>query len=250
MKNTSYLSKLVLLRHGESEWNKQHIFTGWTDIDLSDRGKQEALYAARILEDHDLVFDVAFTSLLKRAIRSLWIVLDEMQLMWIRVHKDWRLNERNYGELQGLNKGKITMQYGEQQVFNWRRSYDIRPPALAINDARHPCHDFRYKNLLSKQLPSSESLKDTMERLLPYWHLYIAPELKMGKTVLIVGHGNNLRALIKYLDSISESEIIKTNIPRGIPLIYELDHKLKPITHYYLSKKKSLKNLSQQINEL
>jgi 2,3-bisphosphoglycerate-dependent phosphoglycerate mutase len=248
-KPTSNFSKLVLLRHGESKWNKKNLFSGWTDIDLSDLGKEEVLNAGRVLKEEGLVFDIAFTSVLKRAIRSLWMVLDQLNLMWIPVYKDWRLNERNYGALQGLNKSATTKKYGEIQVNLWRRSYDIRPPSLEVEDVRHPSHDLRYQHLLPTQLPSAECLKDTMERFLPYWDEHIAPALRLGKTVLIVGHGNCLRALIKYLDNVSESEIIKLNIPTGIPLVYELDNKLQPISHYYLEDEEKLQASINKVKE-
>lgn len=249
-KPKSNFSKLVLLRHGESEWNKKNLFTGWTDIDLSDRGKDEVMIAGRVLKEHEFVFDIAFTSVLTRAIRSLWIVLDQMDLMWIPVYKDWRLNERHYGALQGLNKAETTKQYGEAQVNLWRRNYDIRPPALEAEDARHPSHDLRYKHLLPNQLPSTECLKDTVARFLPCWHELIAPALQNGKTVLIAGHGNTIRALIKYLDNVSESDIVNLNIPTGIPLVYELDEELHPIRHYYLGDddqvQKAIQNVANQ----
>lgn len=225
---------LVILRHGESIWNKENLFSGWTDVDLSDYGKEEVRKAGILLKEKGFTFDVAFTSLLKRAIRSLWIVLDEMDLMWIPVHKNWRLNERHYGALQGLNKSETAEKFGEEQVNVWRRSYDIRPPALEMNDSRYPSHDPRYKHLLKEQLPTTECLKDTVDRFLPYWHDCIAPELISGKIVLIVAHGNSLRAVIKYLDKLSDSEIATINIPTGIPLVYELDEELRPIRHYYL----------------
>ena len=228
------LRQLVLLRHGESEWNKKNLFSGWTDVDLSDHGKEEVLHAGQVLKEQGFTFDIAFTSVLKRAIRTLWIVLDEMELMWIPVHRDWRLNERHYGALQGLNKAETTKQYGEAQVNLWRRSYDIRPPAINVEDLGDPCHDLRYKHLLPEQLPSTECLKDTVERFLPCWHDQIAPALRFGQTVLIAGHGNSLRALVKYLDNISDGDIINMNIPTGIPLVYELDEELHPVSHYYL----------------
>jgi 2,3-bisphosphoglycerate-dependent phosphoglycerate mutase len=226
--------KLVLLRHGESVWNKENLFTGWTDVDLSDHGKEEVLQAGRVLKEHGFAFDVAFTSVLKRAIRTLWIVLDEMDLMWIPVVRDWRLNERHYGALQGLNKSETTEKYGEAQVNLWRRSYDIRPPALAETDPRHPGYDRRYKPLLHEQLPATECLKDTVARFLPCWHENIAPVVQSGQSVLIVAHGNSLRALVKYLDNVSDADIAAINIPTGIPLVYELDEDLHPIRHYYL----------------
>jgi len=226
--------QVVLLRHGESVWNKENLFSGWTDIDLSDHGKEEVLQAGRVLKESGFTFDVAFTSVLKRAIRTLWIVLDEMDLMWIPVLRDWRLNERHYGALQGLNKSETTKQYGEAQVNLWRRSYDIRPPELEDTDPRHPGHDVRYKHLQSEQLPATECLKDTVARFLPCWHDEIAPLVQSGQSVLIVAHGNSLRALVKYLDNVSDADIAAINIPTGIPLVYELDEALHPIRHYYL----------------
>jgi 2,3-bisphosphoglycerate-dependent phosphoglycerate mutase len=213
-------------------WNKENLFSGWTDVDLSDQGREEAREAGRALKEHGISFDIAFTSVLKRAIRTLWIVLDEMDLMWIPVQRDWRLNERHYGALQGLNKAETARRYGEAQVKLWRRSYDVRPPALDVSDPRHPCHDPRYKHLL--QLPATECLKDTVARSLPCWHDPIAPAVRSGQTVLIAGHGNSLRALVKYLDAVSDTDIVDLNIPTGIPLIYELDEELHPLRHYYL----------------
>ena len=228
------LRQMVLLRHGESLWNKENRFSGWTDVDLSDHGREEGREAGCVLKEHGFSFDVAFTSVLKRAIRTLWIVLDEMDLMWIPVHRDWRLNERHYGALQGLNKSETANQHGEKQVKLWRRSYDVRPPALDEKDLRHPCHDPRYRLLHKEQLPATESLKDTSARFLPCWHDLIAPAVRCGQTVLIAGHGNSLRALVKYLDGVSDSDIVDLNIPTGIPLVYELDEALHPIRHYYL----------------
>ena len=216
------MHKVVLLRHGESVWNKENLFTGWTDVDLSEKGRQEASKAALTLKKQGYNFDIAFTSLLKRAIRTLWILLDEMDLMWIPVQRDWRLNERHYGALQGLNKAETAAKYGEQQVKLWRRSYEIRPPELDQTDPRY------------QQLPLTESLKDTVARFLPCWHQVIAPSIQSGKQVLIVGHGNSLRALVKYLDNISEQQIIDLNIPTGVPLVYELDDNLASLRHYYL----------------
>ena len=226
--------KLVLLRHGESTWNKENLFTGWTDVDLSKRGIIEAKEAGQTLKKEGFDFDIAFTSVLKRGIRTLWIVLDEMDLMWIPVYRSWRLNERHYGALQGLNKAQTAEKYGEKQVLSWRRSYDVPPPALDKKDKRWPGHDPRYKELEEKEIPATECLKDTVARFLPYWHNDIIPVLKSGKRVLIAAHGNSLRALVKYLDGVSDEEIVKLNIPTGIPLIYELNHDLKPIKHYYL----------------
>ena len=229
------MHQVVLLRHGESVWNKENLFTGWTDVDLSERGWNEAKTAGRDMKQHGFVFDMAFTSVLKRAIRTLWIVLDEMDLMWIPVQRDWRLNERHYGALQGLNKAETARQYGEPQVKIWRRSYDIPPPALETTDPRHPCHDPRYAKLLESQIPATECLKDTVERFLPCWHECIAPVIRSGQRVLIAAHGNSLRALVKYLDGISDADIIELNIPTGIPLVYELDDQLRPIRHEYLA---------------
>jgi 2,3-bisphosphoglycerate-dependent phosphoglycerate mutase len=226
--------KLVLLRHGESTWNKENRFTGWTDVDLSERGREEAKAAGRLLKDGGYVFDVAFTSLLKRAIRTLGLALDELDLLWIPVTKDWRLNERHYGALQGLNKAETAAKHGDAQIKVWRRSYDIPPPPLTIDDERHPSHDPRYAGLDSNVLPLTESLKDTVERFLPYWHESIAPAIRSGKRVIIAAHGNSLRALVKYLDNVSEADIVELNIPTGIPLVYELNDDLTPIRHYYL----------------
>ncbi|WP_304131855.1 2,3-diphosphoglycerate-dependent phosphoglycerate mutase [Ignavibacterium album] len=226
--------KVVLLRHGESIWNKENRFTGWTDVDLSEKGKEEAKKAGEVLKAEGYTFDIAYTSVLKRAIRTLWIVLDEMDLMWIPVIRHWRLNERHYGALQGLNKAETAKQYGEEQVKIWRRSYDIQPPALEKTDPRYPGHDPRYKDLSESELPLTECLKDTVARFVPYWEGTIAPMVKTGKRVLITAHGNSLRALVKYLDNIPDNEIVELNIPTGIPLVYELDENLKPIKHYYL----------------
>jgi 2,3-bisphosphoglycerate-dependent phosphoglycerate mutase len=228
------IRRLVLLRHGESTWNKENKFTGWTDIDLSDRGIDEAHEAGRILRQESYVFDVAFTSVLRRAIRTLWIVLDEMDLMWIPVDRSWRLNERHYGALQGLDKGETAKRFSEEQVHLWRRGYDVRPPALDREDARFPGLDPRYRGIEPEELPLTESLKDTVARFLPYWHEEIAPVLKQGQRTLIVAHGNSLRALVKHVDHVSDDDIIGLNIPTGIPLVYELDHNLDAVKHYYL----------------
>ncbi len=225
---------LVLQRHGESVWNKENRFTGWTDVDLSEKGIEEAKEAGRLLKQEGYTFDIAYTSVLKRAIRTLWITLDELDLMWIPVIRDWRLNERHYGALQGLNKAEMAEKYGEQQVLIWRRSYDVRPPALTPDDPRYPGRDPRYASLRKDELPLSECLKDTVARFLPAWHERIAPDIRAGKRVLISAHGNSLRALVKYLDNISDQEIVGLNIPTGAPLVYELDEDLKPIRHYYL----------------
>jgi len=228
------VTKLVLLRHGESTWNKENRFTGWTDVDLSERGRAEAAEAGRLLREGGFVFDIAYTSMLTRAIRTLWIALDALELMWIPVEKNWRLNERHYGALQGLNKAETAAKHGEAQTKIWRRSYDIPPPPLTPDDPRHPSHDARYASLPPNELPLTESLKDTVARFLPYWHDTIAPAIRSGKRVLIAAHGNSLRALAKYLDQVSESEIVELNIPTGIPLVDELDADLKPIRHLYL----------------
>jgi 2,3-bisphosphoglycerate-dependent phosphoglycerate mutase len=228
------MHRLVLLRHGESDWNRENRFTGWTDVDLSPAGIDEARRAADVLLDRGFTFDIAYTSLLKRAIRTLWIVLDGMDLMWIPVHRSWRLNERHYGALQGLNKAETAARHGEQQVKIWRRSYDVPPPALEPTDERFPGHDRRYANLTDAELPRTESLKDTVARFLPYWHETIAPAVRSGKRVLIAAHGNSLRALVKHLDGVSDSDIVGLNIPTGVPLMYELDESLRPIRHEYL----------------
>jgi 2,3-bisphosphoglycerate-dependent phosphoglycerate mutase len=227
------MHQLVLVRHGESVWNKENLFTGWTDVDLSERGRQESREAGIKLRDHGLGFDIAFTSVLKRAIGTLWILLGEMDLMWIPEHKDWRLNERHYGALQGLNKAETAEKYGEDQVKLWRRSYLVRPPALEEADPRHPGLDPRYRFLERGLIPSGECLKDTVERVLPLWQEQIAPALRSGQRVLIVAHGNSLRGLIKYLDGISDQDIVNLEIPTGNPLVYELDQELRPIRHYY-----------------
>lgn len=241
------MNKLVLLRHGESVWNKENLFTGWTDVDLTQRGIEEAEKASEILSQKAFTFDTAFTSVLKRSIRTLWIVMDKMDLMWIPVINSWRLNERHYGALQGLNKAETAEKYGEDQVHIWRRSYDIRPPALEKDDKRHPGKDSRYKGLNEQELPVTECLKDTVERFLPYWHNSIVPELKKQKRILICAHGNSLRALVKYLDNISDEEIPGLNIPTGIPLVYELDDDLSPIKHYYLASEEEIARATQKV---
>jgi 2,3-bisphosphoglycerate-dependent phosphoglycerate mutase len=228
------MHKLVLLRHGESAWNRENRFTGWTDVDLSERGREEAREAGRLLREGGFEFDLAFTSVLKRAIRTLWIALDEMDRMWLPVRNSWRLNERHYGALQGLNKAETAAQYGDEQVKIWRRSYDIPPPPLEPGDARHPCNDRRYAGLAPSELPLTECLKDTVARFLPLWNEAIAPEVRAGRRVIIAAHGNSLRALIKYLDAVSERDIVELNVPTGIPLVYELDAALQPLRHYYL----------------
>lgn len=228
------MHKVVLLRHGESTWNKENRFTGWTDVDLTEQGRKEAHLAGKLLREAGFAFDIAYTSTLKRAIRTLWTVLDELDRMWIPVEHSWRLNERHYGSLQGLNKAETAAKFGEDQVLVWRRSYDIPPPALDANDPRLGLDDPRYANLKPTELPRTECLKDTVARFLPYWHDTIAPTVRAGKSVVIAAHGNSLRALVKYLDNVSDDEIVGLNIPTGIPLVYELDDKLKPIRHYYL----------------
>ncbi len=226
--------KLVLLRHGESIWNKENRFTGWIDVGLSEKGVEEAVEAGRTLAQEGFVFDVAYTSMLKRAIKTLWLVQEEMDLMWIPVHHSWRLNERHYGGLQGLNKTETVAKHGMEQVKIWRRSYDVPPPPLSPEDPHHPRHDPRYADVPAAELPSTECLKDVVARFLPYWHETLAPAVKSGKRVIIVAHGNSLRALVKFLDAISDQDIVGLNIPTGIPLIYELDRDLKPLNHYYL----------------
>jgi len=226
--------RLVLLRHGESTWNKENRFTGWTDVDLSDKGREEAREAGRLMSAEKYEFDVAYTSVLKRAIRTLWIALDELDMMWIPVYRSWRLNERHYGGLQGLNKAETAAKYGDDQVKVWRRSYDTPPPPLTYEDPRHPSHDRRYADLKRAEIPLTESLKDTVARFLPHWHEVIAPDIKAGKRVLIVAHGNSLRALVKYLENIPDDKIVELNIPTGIPLVYSLNEDLKPLTKYYL----------------
>jgi len=226
--------KVVLLRHGESQWNLENRFTGWTDVDLTEAGIGQASGAGKILKEQGFTFDQAYTSVLKRAIRTLWLALDEMDLMWIPVERDWRLNERHYGDLQGLNKAETAQKFGDEQVLVWRRSYDTPPPPLDSGDERCPGNDRRYENLSAEQLPLTECLKDTVERVMPYWHETIAPAIKAGKKLIIVAHGNSLRALVKYLDDVSEEEIVGLNIPTGVPLVYELDENLKPIRHEYL----------------
>ena len=226
--------KLVLLRHGQSQWNLDNRFTGWVDVDLTEQGRTEACEAGRQLKAEGLRFDVAFTSVLKRAIRTLWITLDELDQMWIPVHRSWRLNERHYGALTGLDKAETAQKHGEAQVKVWRRSYDIPPPPLAESDPNHPRNDARYADLDPRTLPATESLKLTLERVLPYWHDAIAPQLKQGRTVLVAAHGNSLRALVKYLDDISDKDITELNIPTGIPLLYELNADLRPLSHRYL----------------
>ena len=234
------MHKLVLLRHGESTWNKENRFTGWTDVDLTEQGRQEAKAAGQVLKKDGYSFDLAYCSVMKRALRTLWIVLDELDELWIPVEKTWRLNERHYGGLQGLNKSETAAQYGEDQVLVWRRSYDIPPPPLEKSDERYPGHDPCYRDVPAADLPLTECLKDTVDRFLPYWHEVIAPQVKAGKKVVIAAHGNSLRALVKYLDDLSEEEVLKLNIPTGIPLVYELDDQLQPIKRYYLGDQEAI----------
>ena len=241
------MKKLVLLRHGESAWNKENRFTGWTDVGLSEKGVQEAVEAGRVLRREKYVFDVAYTSVLKRAIKTLWLVLEEMDLMWIPVYRSWRLNERHYGALQGLNKAEMTARYGEAQILQWRRSYDVRPPALTPDDERHPGRDPRYASLKPHELPLTECLKDTVERFLPYWQETIAPTVREGKRVLIAAHGNSLRALVKYLDRMSDDKIVELNIPTGIPLVYELNDDLTPLRSFYLGDPEAVKRATQAV---
>jgi 2,3-bisphosphoglycerate-dependent phosphoglycerate mutase len=235
------MHKLVLLRHGESLWNKENRFSGWTDTDLSEKGVAEAKKAGQVLKGQGYTFDVAFTSVLKRAIRTLWLVMDEMDLMWIPVYKSWRLNERYYGALQGFNKSDTAAKYGEEQVLIWRRSYDVRPPSVEKTDERYPGHDPKYGDLDEKDLPLTESLKDTSNRTLPYWHETIVPSIKAGNRVIISAHGNSLRALVKYLDNISDEDILTLNIPTGIPLVYELDDDMRRLKSSYLGDPEEVK---------
>ncbi|MGH8321455.1 MAG: 2,3-diphosphoglycerate-dependent phosphoglycerate mutase [Gammaproteobacteria bacterium] len=228
------MTKLVLLRHGLSQWNKENRFTGWTDVDLAQEGMSEAHDAARLLKEAGFSFDLAYTSLLKRAIRTLWIVLDDLDLMWIPVGKSWRLNERHYGALQGLNKAETAQKYGSEQVKLWRRSFDVRPPALTENDPLHPNYDPRYSGLKPAERPATESLADTIERFVPYYEEVILPAMRTGQRIIIAAHGNSLRALVKHLDKMSDEDIVALNIPTGIPLVYELDKYLNPLRHYYL----------------
>ena len=233
--------RLVLQRHGESTWNKENRFTGWTDVDLSKKGISEAKRAGQVLKEHGFIFDIAFTSVLKRAIRTLWLVLDEIDLMWIPVYNSWRLNERHYGALQGLNKAEMAAEFGEEQVLLWRRSYNIRPPSLEKTDPRYPGSDPRYKDLDEQDIPVTECLRDTVRRVLPYWHETIVPVIKAEKRAIISAHGNSLRALVKYLDNVSDEDIVGLNIPTGIPLIYELEDDLRVIKSYYLGDPEEVK---------
>jgi|SRR5436190_15541829 len=239
--------KVVLLRHGESAWNKENRFTGWTDVDLSERGREEARAAGELLKNNGYVFDIAFTSVLKRAIRTCWIALDQLDLLWIPVPRDYRLNERHYGALQGLDKAETAAKHGDAQLKIWRRSYDIPPPPLPADDPRHPALDPRYAGVPTDRLPLSESLKDTVARFLPAWQETIAPAIRSGKRVLIAAHGNSLRALVKYLDNVSDADIVELNIPTGIPLVYELDEQLKPIRSYYLGDQEAAKKAAEAV---
>jgi 2,3-bisphosphoglycerate-dependent phosphoglycerate mutase len=239
--------KLVLLRHGESAWNLENRFTGWKDVDLSPKGLEEAKEAGRLLAEGGYTFDIAYTSLLKRAIRTLWIALDGLDLLWIPVERSWRLNERHYGALEGLNKAETAAEYGDEQVKIWRRSYSQPPPPLDRDDPRFPGHDRRYAGLRPEELPLAESLADTVARFLPYWHGTIVPDLQAGKRVVIAAHGNSLRALVKHLDGISESEIVELNIPTGIPLVYELDGELKPLRSYYLGDPEAARKAAEAV---
>jgi len=241
------MKRLVLLRHGESVWNKENRFTGWTDVALTELGTREAVEAGRTLKKEGYRFDVAFTSVLKRAIKTLWLVMEEMDLMWIPVHRSWRLNERHYGALQGLDKAETAARHSMEQVHIWRRSYDIRPPALTPDDDRNPTKDFRYAELDPQDLPLTECLKDTVDRFLPYWIGVIAPEVKAGKRVLIAAHGNSLRALVKYLDKVADDDIVGLNIPTGIPLIYELKDDLAPVDHTYLGDPEAVRKATQAV---
>ena len=239
--------KIVLLRHGESEWNKENRFTGWTDVDLSEKGIEEAHNAGKLLRENGYTFNIAYTSVLKRAIRTLWITLDEMDLMWIPVVPNWRLNERHYGALQGLNKAETAIKFGEEQVKIWRRSYAVQPPALTPEDERYPGHDPRYQDLSTEELPLTECLRDTVARFLPFWFEVLIPALKDGKKVILAAHGNSLRALVMHLDNVSEDEIVGLNIPTGVPLVYELDDEFKPIRHYYLGDEEKIKAAMQAV---
>jgi 2,3-bisphosphoglycerate-dependent phosphoglycerate mutase len=241
------MKTLVLLRHGESTWNLENRFTGWTDVDLTPKGIAEAHEAGRLLREGGYTFDLCFTSVLQRAIRTLGIVLDDMDLLWLTVHKNWRLNERHYGDLQGLNKAETAARFGEKQVLVWRRSYADPPPPLKPDDPRYPGHDRRYADVPREQLPLTESLKDTVARFLPYWHERIAPEVRAGRRVVIAAHGNSLRALVKYLDGVSEDEIVALNIPTGIPLVYELEDDLRPIRHYYLGDPEAARKAAEAV---
>jgi 2,3-bisphosphoglycerate-dependent phosphoglycerate mutase len=239
--------KLVLIRHGQSTWNKTGQFTGWTDVDLTEQGRAEAVSAGKLLKEEGYAFDIAYTSVLKRAIRTLDIVLDEMDIMWLPVRKSWRLNERHYGDLQGLNKKEMAAKVGEEQVHIWRRSYAVRPPELKHDDPRNVENDPRYASFDGDHFPLAECLKDTVDRFLPYWKNVLAPEIKSGKRLIVAAHGNSLRALVKYLDNIPEEEIVSLNIPTGVPLVYELEEDLKPIKSYYLGDPEEIKKLAEAV---
>ncbi|MRR08508.1 2,3-diphosphoglycerate-dependent phosphoglycerate mutase [bacterium] len=241
------MHQIVLLRHGESSWNRENRFTGWTDVDLSEKGVQEAHAAGQVLKREGFTFDLAYTSVLKRAVRTLWIALDELDLMWVPVVNSWRLNERHYGALQGLNKAETAAKYGEAQVKVWRRSYDVPPPALEKSDDRYPGKEPRYRDLSANELPLTECLKDTVARFLPYWQGTIAPSVRAGKKVIIAAHGNSLRALVKYLDDVSEADITELNIPTGIPLVYHLDEALKPVKSFYLGDPEEVKKAMESV---
>ena len=244
------MPELVLVRHGESEWNRENRFTGWIDVDLSEKGIREATHAGALLKENGFIFDIAYTSVLKRAVKTLWYILDALDLQWIPVYKSWRLNERHYGALQGLNKSETAGKYGEEQVHIWRRSYDVLPPSLTMEDERYPGKDIRYSGIRRDHLPLSESLKSTVERFLPYWEDTIAPQIRQGKRVLIAAHGNSLRALVKHLEQISDRDIVGLNIPTGVPLVYELDNGLQPVRKFYLGDeeeiRKSMANVANQ----
>lgn len=241
------MHKLVLIRHGESAWNKENRFTGWTDVDLTEKGRSEAAEAGRLMKAEGFTFDLAYVSVLRRALTTLWLALDQMDALWIPIEKSWRLNERHYGALQGLNKAETAAKFGDDQVLVWRRSYDIPPPPLEKTDERYPGNDPRYASLSETELPLTECLKDTVARFLPYWHETIAPQVRAGKRVVIAAHGNSLRALVKYLDHVSDEEIINLNIPTGVPLVYELDDDLKPIRHYYLGDQSAIEAAMQAV---
>ncbi|MBZ5513276.1 MAG: 2,3-diphosphoglycerate-dependent phosphoglycerate mutase [Acidobacteriia bacterium] len=243
------MHRLVLLRHGESIWNKENLFTGWTDVGLSEKCAEEAIESGRLLRKEGYIFDVAYTSVLKRAIKTLWLAMEEMDQMWIPVHNSWRLNERHYGALQGLNKAQTAEKYGEAQVKIWRRSYDIQPPALTPEDERFPGKDPRYADMKPEELPLTECLKDTVARTLPYWHDTIAPAVRSGLRVIVAAHGNSLRGLVKYLDNVSDQAIVELNIPTGIPLVYELDDDLKPLRHYYLGDPEAVARAAKAVAE-
>lgn len=242
------MKKIVLLRHGESTWNQENRFTGWTDVDLTPQGIDEARNSGKLLKEQGFEFDIAYTSVLKRAIRTLWITLDQMDQMWVPIHHTWRLNERHYGALQGLNKAETAAEYGDEQVLIWRRSYSTRPPELTTDDERYPGTDRRYQNLTKQDIPLTECLEDTVARFLPYWNETIVPQINSGKRVIITAHGNSLRALVKYLDNISDEEILNRNIPTGVPLVYELDDELLPIKSYYLGDPEEIKKAMESVH--